>query len=1041
MRSPLLVFLLLLSTYSYSQGIYDNFGQNSTEKRKLDFSIVDDQVEIIYYKDGENLARYTLDKVLRYIPEYENRLNYNLSNGIRIVVFNNFEDFRKSNLNITNPQYYAGGYSSLNDNSSYVYFDGNHVDFDLQIRKAVAEVLINESIFGGNLRERIQTAALLQLPDWYYKGLVAYLAESWNVQNDNILKDFFQNQKQKYFTSLRRQDEILAGHSIWRFIEEKYGRGAVSNIVFMTRIYRNVEQSVMVYTEMSINSLLNDWQEFYLEKYKNDENIFKLPKGQENAPERLAKKKHTQFKLSADGKRIAIVTNNLGKWQVVIYVIDSKTMEVITKGGHELLNRDLDYNYPLIAWNPDGNLLNVVLYMDDKTILKSYSIDGKLVSSQVLDDIPFVKEFSYSPDGSQIIFSVIENGQSDLVLYDVKGQKSTRISNDIFDNLNPRFSRDGSSVYYVSNKHYLSHMEAGYFAIYKVNIHSKISTFVIGRQDEKINCTEPIELISGMVSYLSDKNGIINNFVYNPVSGENYMLTNYKRCILHDDIALDAPVIADLLYFNNRYRIYVGEVTTDYANEAITNAANTSYRKLLMGQNILHPGDSAIKPGQDTLIKNDSIARRKAPEKVYISGFDERDDMQARGPLNQAKNPPLMSVARINFGLNYFLQQFDNSILNSYLFPAGVSELVYNYPLLSPHVQASISDLLKNHVIVAGIRIPLSIKASDYYLSYTNRKGRWDKEYSGFRRGRILDNERVPVRMITGQVKAAFMYPFNERSRFEINVFGRNDRVINQALDSAEILKEPVNNVYIGHGFEYLFDNVRSNGLNLFQGLRFRIYNENYHLYGKYQFISNNGFDGRYYQKVHRQVYLALRLSGAISAGTQTTAYYLGGVENWILPARSSKNFNYEIPTLTGSDYAFQTIVSPARGFLRNSRGGNKYVLFNAELRVPLFAYLSQRPISSEFFRSVMLIGFTDIGTAWKGPSPYSIENPFNTRIVQSSQYTVTVVSQRDPFLYSFGFGARAKILGHYVKMDYGWGLIENKLQKGMVVFSVGLDF
>jgi hypothetical protein len=88
-----------------------------------------------------------------------------------------------------------------------------------------------------------------------------------------------------------------------------------------------------------------------------------------------------------------------------------------------------------------------------------------------------------------------------------------------------------------------------------------------------------------------------------------------------------------------------------------------------------------------------------------------------------------------------------------------------------------------------------------------------------------------------------------------------------------------------------------------------------------------------------------------------------------------------------------------------------------------------------------MLIGFTDIGTAWKGNSPYSISNPFNTVIVSSQQYKITVKSQRDPFLYAFGFGIRAKVLGHYIKMDRGWGIVENKFQRGITSFSLGLDF
>ncbi len=1043
-------FLPLILLFHFSnlcaQGLYQGFGQNTTQSRKIAYSLLHENVEIIYFEGGEELAKLTLDKVIHFVPEFENRLNYNLSNGIKITLFNHYEDFKNSNTNITNPQYYAGGYSSLTDNSASVYFDGSRIHFDKQVRKAVAEVLINEFIFGGNIRERIQTAALLTLPDWYYKGLVAYLSESWNVTNDNFLKDFFQNKKQKYFTSLQREDEILAGHSIWRYLEEKNGIGAVSNIVFLTKIGKSVENAMIYYTGMNIKMLLDDWQDFYLDKYKTDELVFKFPKGQENAPASLAKKQHTQFKLSRDGKKVAIVTNTLGKYQVVIYEFATQTTKIICQGGHQLLNREIDLNYPLIAWHPNGKYLSVVLFKNDEPLLINYDHQGKVSSSTILKQVPFVKDLAYSPDGSQILFSVIRHGQSDLLLYNTDNGSTEYLSNDIFDNLSPRFSPDGTIAYFISNKRAFGQGESDYYAIYKINIKDKSVRYVTGSQSDRINFTEPIPLSNSLISFLSDRNGIVNNFVFDIETGETYQLTNYKRCIIHNDVATDAPVVADLLYFNNRYRIYVGNIEGDYKKDAIVNAASTAYRKLLE-QELSYQFDSniLIKNDSSSNLQNDSVSAEKSNKKVFLSGFDTRDNIETNKIKSKDKHAPFISLAKTHFGINYFLQQADVSILNNYLFPTNVSEKVFNYPLMSPHFQTSISDDLKNHVIVAGFRIPVfKIRASDYYLTYTNRKGRWDKELAMFRRSRVLEYGFVPVKMINAQAKYAMRYPFNERARIEMNLFGRNDRVIRLAVDSTELVRKPINNFYFGNGFEYVFDNVRSNGLNLFQGMRFKVYNENYFKQGNFEFISNNGFDFRIYQKLHRQIYLAVRFSGAASFGTQKTVYYMGGVENWLTNVDSNKVFNYNSPTYSGpdfTDYAFQTITAPARGFFRNSRAGNKYLLLNTELRVPVFTYLIQKPISSEFFRSVMMIGFADIGTAWKGNSPYSISNPFNTVIVSSQQYTITVKSQRDPILYGFGFGIRAKILGHYIKMDRGWGIVENKFQKGITSFSLGLDF
>ena len=84
-----------------AQGLYQDYGQNSTQKKKISYSLIQDQIEIIYFSDGENLARIALERVQSYIPNFETRLNYNLSNGIRIIVFSNYDEYKKSNVNIT----------------------------------------------------------------------------------------------------------------------------------------------------------------------------------------------------------------------------------------------------------------------------------------------------------------------------------------------------------------------------------------------------------------------------------------------------------------------------------------------------------------------------------------------------------------------------------------------------------------------------------------------------------------------------------------------------------------------------------------------------------------------------------------------------------------------------------------------------------------------------------------------------------------------------------------------------------------------------
>lgn len=643
-----------------------------------------------------------------------------------------------------------------------------------------------------------------------------------------------------------------------------------------------------------------------------------------------------------------------------------------------------------------------------------------------------------------MLMSIIRGGQSDIVEYDVKAGKFRDITNDIYDDITPRYSLRSNGILFVSNRSVAGDTATDFYSIFEIDSALKSVELIVGSDNSITNYYQPNELQNGYISFLSDANGIINNYAIKRGDNRILQLTSYKRSILYNDVAPEAGQIADLVFYNNKYRIYIGELSENLQEEALESISNTAYRIWLIENKPAKTkktdstGKDSSKALQDTVKSGTGIQKKK---KVFISGFSEYDNIEISKKTTEKSITFIRQKAVLNFGVNYFLQQFDNSFLNNSLFPSGVNEEVFNYPLLNPLIQTKITDYLNNYQIEAGIRISINIKASDYFIRYTSLKGRWDKSISFFRRGRVFENERTAKRMVTEQLKFSASYPFNQRSKLNIYSHLRQDRYIPLIIDTSSQSAPTAGNIYTGGGVEYVYDNIKSRGLNTFEGLRFKIYSDNYIGMLKTAGISNNGFDGRYYLKVHRQIYLATRLSGAFSLGPQKTAYYLGGVENQPGKARASDNFNYSIPTLTEPVYSFQTLASPMRGFLRNTRGGSNYVLLNTELRVPILSYLIQKPITSEFLRSIMFTGFIDVGTAWQGSSPYDISNPFNTRIIVTPSYTATVISRRDPMLYATGIGARAKILGHYIKVDYGWGYIEKKFQTPLTTISLGLDF
>ncbi|MGB0840306.1 MAG: hypothetical protein ACPGXL_09210, partial [Chitinophagales bacterium] len=132
------------------------------------------------------------------------------------------------------------------------------------------------------------------------------------------------------------------------------------------------------------------------------------------------------------------------------------------------------------------------------------------------------------------------------------------------------------------------------------------------------------------------------------------------------------------------------------------------------------------------------------------------------------------------------------------------------------------------------------------------------------------------------------------------------------------------------------------------------------------------------------------------------------------------------------------------RGFKQNIRNGSSYAVLNSELRIPLFTYLINKPIRSEFLRNFQVLGFVDVGTAWKGVSPFDDEDQYSIVEISSefSPVSATVRYFRSPVVGGYGTGVRTKLLGYFVRADVAWGIESGAVNDDpMWYFSLGMDF
>ncbi|PHN07255.1 hypothetical protein [Flavilitoribacter nigricans] len=415
--------------------------------------------------------------------------------------------------------------------------------------------------------------------------------------------------------------------------------------------------------------------------------------------------------------------------------------------------------------------------------------------------------------------------------------------------------------------------------------------------------------------------------------------------------------------------------------------------------------------------------------------------------------PGRITPYRLQFRTDYVTTQMDNSLLFEGLDSYASNTDGYNYPPPGILLKANFKDLFEDHEFEGGVRIPTTFNGTEYFMTYSNKKKRLDKTFAVYRRNQRFTEESntfVPNRRETNVLLGQFgvRYPLDIFRSLRATATLRRDRTMLLATDVQSLNAPVIREQRAGIKLEYVFDNTLDVSLNIKNGTRYKVFaevvkkfsldvTEGFKLDLAEGFMTVLGFDARHYQRLDRRSIIALRAAGASSFGSERNIYFLGAVDNWLFPM-----FNNDIPQpSSAAGIAYQTLASNLRGFDYNIRNGTTYLLANAELRVPIFQYLSKN-IRSSFFRNFQVVGFFDVGSAWTGPSPYSDDNPLNTTVFAGGDnIQVKVTYFRDPIVAGYGAGVRSMLFGYFIRLDYAWGIETRQVQDPKLYISLGTDF
>jgi hypothetical protein len=1100
----LLAALCLLITQTllaqFYQGSQMSFGKNRVQYTDFYWTFYRFKNYDVYnYVGGKELATFVSEQAQNEMDVMERILDYRSTSRFQIVVFNKLSDLKQTNigLELDDQAYNIGGITRVIGNKVLIYFDGNHQHLQQQIRAGMARALLEQLLYGGNIRERVQASILLNLPQWFTQGLVAYLSEGWTVDNDNQLRDYILTTPRPTLSKLLETNEVFAGQSLWHFIVENYGEASLSNLVYMTRINRSLESGFIYVLGVPLKQLSKDWLRFHEQKYSAFEKN-KLPITSEPIKLRERKKMIYQVKPDPSGNRISYVANKKGRYKVRILDMSQQKRRCADKGGYLSLTTENDLTYPVLAWHPSGKILAIVKENKGKLWLNLYNTETR--KSDVSELLYFTKvlDMTYSPDGQRLLMSAIQKGQSDLYVFNIRGRNYEQITNDIYDDLHPQYDATGSKVLFASNRSNdtlgvepkLNPLQSN-LNIFMMDLYNR-NQVLLRITSSPSNHTHPIMTDASHITYLSDRNAVVNRYVAELDSTisfvdttehyryffRHYAITNSIRNIDEQALSNQKNVIAERLLYRGKNNIYIIKnepfnisktyqlddasqsrlqikkdtlskpkitdtdtrvVIIEPSKPPKTDTASVDVNNYVFQSEFKSKKKSETPPSppshQDTLKLNADIPALKNTEVTDTTSADSL----AQAPTFKL---PKQRNYDISFSSDYILTQLDNSLFNTTYQPY-TGGAVYFDPGLNALFKISMSDLMNDYKISGAFRIGFDFNSNEYMLLVESLKKRWDKQLMFSRQSKLFSVSDLDVlRTHTYNLKYASKYPFSEVSAVRGTVDTRMDKTIYVATEKAQLEKKDITNYWASLKAEYIYDNTINKALNLYNGTRLKFFAEVFRkLNAPEKMVYLIGGDIRHYTKVHRQIIWANRLSAGTSLGRQKLIYYLGSQDNVLVPGN---NFNNAISVDKNEEYVFQTLASPMRGFKQNIRNGSSFALFNSELRIPVFQYLLNRPIRSDIVRNFQTVLFFDAGTAWSGTSPFSDKNGLNEEVIGgggTNPVTVTVIKQIQPVVAAYGVGLRSRVFGYFLRADWGFGIDDREVQKPLFNLALGLDF
>jgi Tol biopolymer transport system component len=570
--------ILILCLPSAGQAQY--FGRNNVRYETFDFQVLKtERFDIYYYPQERAAVEQAARMAERWYARLSRVLNHQLVQRQPLVLYANNAHFWQTNTLGGEVGEGTGGATEVFKRRIVMPFAGPLAETD----HVLGHELVHAFQYDITGRRGQQLPTAVQLPLWFIEGMAEYLSVGpIDPHTAMWMRDAARREKLPTIKQLSnpRFFPYRYGQALWSYIAGRFGDATVGEILKVTGRSPDAEKAIEEVTGVKIEDLSKDWHAAVREAYQP---VFASTQpatryGRPLITDRNAGELNVGPSLSPDGRQIVFLSEK-SLFAIEMFLADAQTGEVRRK----IVDAAVDPHFESLqfiqssgGWAPDNRRFVFGALSKGKPVLSILDTQrARIVQEVRLPQLGEIVDPSFSPDGQSVVFSANVGGLLDLYVYDLGPKRLRRLTEDAFAELQPAWSPDGRSVAFATDR-FTSRLQDLSFGDYRLAVLDLASGAVreLPSFEGAKNIDPQWSTDGSSLFFISDRNGISNVYRLDVESGRHTQVTDLATGVsgitdLSPALTVSGARTAFSVYEEDEHRIYSVESREVLAGTAL----------------------------------------------------------------------------------------------------------------------------------------------------------------------------------------------------------------------------------------------------------------------------------------------------------------------------------------------------------------------------------------------------------------------------------------------------------------------------------------